>query len=484
MALAVLSLPLWAAQDTDSPIDQVLDRLWKQNGIKPAEASTDTEFLRRVYLDIIGVIPPIDELKAFLRDDRPDKRDRMIESLVRSNAFASYWAEKLTNDWLGYGQIYLDASRGGFKKWLRDQLLDGKPYPEIVSRIISADVNSAPGTFVRRWIASNFTKVTPETVATRVSKEFLGIRLHCAQCHDHPFDKWTRQDFFGLAAFFAGIGAQDYGKFEEKNVKSFKFEGFKEPVGLRFLDGTIPPGSWPRRELADWVERQDQLARALCNRVWAYMFGRGVIEPWDDLNAQAKPLVPGLLEVLVAEFKRSDLRGLVKFIAGSRAYQRTSEKLNASDGALFSRAAVRPMLPEQLLNSLMRATGVVPRGSDYNDVKGEFARLFFADRPPEGSDLTAYRGTVQQVLKMLELDNTLYDGARINGRGMLDRLVEQNKSPEAVFEALYLATLTRLPSEREMELCLKHYKKWDEYLNAYEDVFWALLNTNEFFFNH
>lgn len=487
-SILLMVLPLAAGQDTfkATPIDHILDSFWKQKGITPADPAGDNEFLRRVTLDLIGVIPTIEETKAFLRDDRADKRERKIDSLVRGNAFASYWAEKLTNDWLGYGDTYFDRGRGDFKKWLRAELIDGKSYPDIVSRIVSAEVAAPPGAFIRRWIFADFTKASPETVASRVSRSFLGVQLNCAQCHDHPFDKWTRMDFYGMATFFAGFDVKDYTKFSEKHVKTFAFEGFKEPIPLRFLDGTAPEGKWPRGELAKWISRPENpwLAKAICNRVWAYLFGRGIVEPWDDLNAQSKPSIPGLLETLADEFTKNggDLRRLVRFIAMSKAYQRTSE--NAASGEYFSRAAVRPMLPEQLLNSLMRATGVIPRGSDYNEFKGEFAKLFFSTRNPEGTDLTTYRGSIQQVLKMLELDHAIYDGGRVNGGGMLDRLLEDKKNPEDIFDGIYLATLSRVPTEREREICMRQLKKWDEYCNAYEDVFWALLNSNEFFFNH
>jgi hypothetical protein len=488
-AVAFLTLSLATGQDAfHSPIDRVLERTWKEKKIAPADLSPDLEFLRRAYLDIIGVIPTTEEVKAFLRDERPDKRERKIDALTRGNAFASYWSEKLTNDWLGYGNAYFDGNRPAFKKWLREKFQEGKTYPDIVADIIRADIGAPPGAFVRRWIFADFTKPSPETVASRMTRSFLAVQLNCAQCHDHPFDKWTREDFYGMAAFFAGVSVTDYTQYNEKHVKAFKFEGFKEPIAIRFLDGTRPEGKWPRGELAAWIARPDNpwLARAICNRVWAYMFGKGIVDPWDDLNAQTKPSVPGLLDVLVDEFKRTggDLRQLVKFIANSRAYQRTSE----GSGDLFSHAAVRPMLPEQLLNSLMRATGVIPRGSDYNEFKGDFAKLFFGDGQYErlqGNDLTSYRGTIQQVLKMLDLDNNVYDGGRVNGQGLLDKLLAKHeKSPETMFDEIYLACLGRVPTEREREICMKQYKKWDENWNAYEDVFWALLNSNEFFFNH
>jgi hypothetical protein len=491
-ALALLALTAVGQDSAQSPLDRILEAAWRDRGIRPAEPASDTEFLRRVNLDVIGVIPTVDETKGFLNDDRPDKRARKIESLVRSSAFATYWAEKLTNDWMGYGNIYFDNSRRAFKKWLKEQLLENRPYPEVAAAVVGAEISSDPGAFLRRWIVRDFTKASPEDAAMRVSRSFLGIQLHCAQCHDHPFDRWTRQDFYGVAAFFAGIKAENYySKFDETPVRAYKVEGFKEPIAPKFPDGEAAPGGRPRAELAGWMSRKDNsyLARAICNRVWAYLFGRGIVEPWDDLNGQAKELVPGLLAALVEEFRAGggDLRHLVRVIVGTRAYQRTSEKLGGGDGELFSRAMVRPMLPEQLLNSLMRATGVVPRGSDYNEFKGEFSRLFYSNVSMDrlsGADLTGYRGTIQQVLRMLDLDNDVYDGGRINGKGRLDALVEKHRSPEDLFEGIYLACLSRMPTEREREICLKHHKKWEEFLNAYEDVFWALLNSNEFFFNH
>lgn len=460
------------------PIDAVLDAYWERHGIQPAPEADDAEFLRRVHLDLTGVIPTADQVRAFLR--RPDRAAK-IEELLSSPWYAKYWTEKLTNDWLGYGSGYFFGDRVPFKKWLRERIEAGERYDVLVRALICED-----SAFLRRWMSS------PEDLMTRISRSFLGVPLDCARCHDHPFDRWTQEDFYSMTAFFAGLRIKEGSKLYEVVLpEEVKFEGYPRPVRPRFLDGTRPGEKRPRVAFARWLTGPEnrQFARAFANRVWAYFFGRGVVEPFDDLSEKNKPVVPGLLDVLADEFVRSgyDMRALMRLVVTSRAYQRTSRRQASREGEAFSRAAVRPLLPEQFLYSLMRATGRRLRGEDFVEFKGEVFRIVFENADIarlSNVNLTQYSASVQQVLRLLDLDNDIFDGLRVHGRGLLDEVIRECKSPEEIVERMYLTVLSRPPTDVELHKCLAYFRKKEEYLNAWEDILWALVNSNEFFFNH
>lgn len=462
------------------PVDALLDAYWRDYGIQPAPDAEDAEFLRRVNLDLIGVIPTAEEVREFLR--KPD-RTKKIDELLASRWYAKYWTEKLTNDWLGYGSGYFSlGDRVSFKKWLREKIERGERYDAIVRAVISEDSQ-----FIRRWMSS------PEDLMTKVSKSFLGVQLHCARCHDHPFDRWTQEDFYSMTAFFAGLRMkQDYSKtYEVVLPDEVKFEGFPKAVKPRFLDGTTPTEKRPRVALAKWMTAPENrlFARAFANRIWAYFFGRGVVEPYEDLSEKNKPSVPGLLDVLADEFVKSgyDMRALMRLIVTSKAYQRTSRKQRNREGEAFSRAATRPMLPEQLLYSLMRATGKRHKGEDFMEFKGELFRIVFESAnigQLSNVNLTQYSASMQQVLRLLDLDNDIFDGLRVRGKGLLDKLIKECKSSEEIVERMYLSVLSRPPTDVELQKCLAYFRRKDEYLNAWEDILWALVNSNEFFFNH
>ena len=369
--LLILTLILIFASPTaivgQDPLRNVIDRQiekgWTANKVTPSEPSTDAEFLRRVYLDLIGVVPTYDETVQFLDDASGDKRDRLITSLLDDPRFALHQAEVWDQVLFGRNPPGFGADkRDGFQTWLREQFADNTPYDQWVNAILVAEGNTvddgAPMFFVQY-------KNHPEDATEAVTQKFLGVQLQCARCHDHPFESWTQLDFYGTAAFFARLQVVDVGKKDkltmyaigEKNLGDVLFTGpvteqevgkKGEPVKPKFLHGdplvepelpkdfkedrNFPNGKMPPKpqfsrkdQLAEWITRPDNpyFARAVANRVWAQFMGRGIVHPVDNMSESNQPSHPELLDALSAAMVRTkfDLKWYIRELVNSQTYQ-------------------------------------------------------------------------------------------------------------------------------------------------------------------
>jgi hypothetical protein len=487
-------------------IDQLITARWAAKNVVPASPAEDPEFLRRVYLDLAGRVPRVSEVRDFLDDSRPDKRRRLVEWLLASpsyvNNFGNLWSDLLLSQG---NQDQLQYLKPAFESWLRKQLEADTPYDKLVREVLAGSVaynnmGEREGSALAFYQAN---EMKPENLAASTSRLFLGVKLECAQCHKHPFAKWSRKQFWQFAAFFAGVqsanGAGFGGVIERKDRRQLKIGGTDKVVEARFLDDSRPDWkkvSSPRVALADWVTSpaNPYFTRNIVNRVWAHFFGVGIVDPIDDLDPTNPASHPELLDELARQFveHRYDVKYLIRAITSSRTYQLSSAVSHPSqaDPRLFARVSVKGLTAEQLFDSLATATGYHDGGDNPRlgfiagrSVRREFLTKFASkDRPTETQTtilqaLALMNGQFTADATSLELSETL---AAVADAPFLD-------STSRRVEVLFLATLSRKPRPGELERFVKYVDRkraGGKDKAALADVFWALLNSSEFILNH
>jgi hypothetical protein len=492
-------------------IDSQIESHWIAQNVSPTEPVDDAEFLRRVSLDLVGRIPTVMEVREFLDDTSPDKRRQLVDRLLDDPRYAvhftNYWRKVLIPEVeTDFNVAYLAP---GFDAWLRTKLLENASYKTMVGEILSVDVS---GGNMYRYTDTNpiafyaAKEIKPENLAAATSRMFLGVRIECAQCHDHPFDQWKRRDFWGYSAFFAGLeqsrpgpgsffaGLREF--FGQRKVQIPDTEEYVEPT---YLDGTpMPRGTAlkPRQALTEWIisDSNPYFARTAVNRLWAHFFGTGFVDPIDDFSERNPPSHPELLDALAKEFvsHQYDLKFLVRAITLSRAYQLTSRQTDSrqADPKLFAKMAVRGLSPEQLYDNLAQATGrFEPFAIQYAYVfgqvtpRGRITELF----SDIGTSSTDRPTTILQSLALMNGD--LVNEATQVDRGQLLGSIADFPGFKADdrIEALYLSTFSRLPTDAEREALTKHLAEQGTEAKgrqALADVFWAMLNSSEFLYNH
>lgn len=497
-------------------IDEVFSNDWQASQVKVAPPADDAEFLRRVYLDIAGKIPSVAEARAFLDDNRPDKRRRLIEDLVNRGSFAAHFANVWRDLLLPGANMNLET-RGlasPFETWLRVRFAANVPYDQLVAELITARLATpAQPNPLQRTVAAPspgaFFQVNenkPENLAANTSRIFLGMQVQCAQCHDHPFSHWRRDEFWALAAFFGNLQPTTPDGDAANAAAQVTVAGgmltIKVPetdlvVEAKFLDGSPPQlraGEDPRLALSRWITRRDNpyFARAAVNRLWDHFFGRGFVDPVDDLDERNPPLHPELFDEVARQFVAHDydLKYLVRAIALTRAYQLSSRTEAGSQSELdhFARMPLKRMTPEQLYDSLVQATGfrdsnttqqpLNPFGDD--SVRNQFLAKF--------SDQSARRSEAQtSIPQALSLMNGVFtnDATSLERSQIMSAIIELPVLDTAGrIETLCLATLSRLPDEEEARLLVEYVQQSADEKEALADVFWVLLNSAEFIFNH
>jgi hypothetical protein len=496
-------------------IDQYLAERWQRDGVTPAALADDAEFLRRIYLDLAGRIPLTSEVRRFLKDSTPDKRLRIIETLLKEQSYANH----MTHVWRALLLPETDTDdqlrqlQTGFETWLRKQFADNVGYDKMVRQLVTLPFGSGPngmntyynemndpssGSPVAFYMAKNG---KPETLAASTARLFLGARLECAQCHDHPFARWKREQFWGLAAFYAGLQKQRedfYGPISElTDRREMTIPGTERVVQANFLDGTEPKWKYkvgPRVTLADWLTSADNpyFARAAANRVWAHFFGIGIVEPVDDLNDENPPSHPELLNDMAREFAAHDfdLKFLMRAITLTKAYQLTSAASHESQELprQFSRMAVKGLTPNQLYDSLVQATGYrdpTPANQRLYDTGS--TRAVFLSKFAAQDKRTEYHTSIPQALALMN-SQLIADVTSLERSELLGAVAESPfMQPADKVEALFLATLSRKPRAEESERLVKYINDGGaakDKKKALADVFWALLNSPEFILNH
>jgi len=426
----------------DPTIDTLLAEAWGERGVKPAPLCDDAEFLRRASLDLIGRVPTLDEHRAFLK--KPDRAAKVDELLVRPE-FPRFWSELWTAMLNGYPAAF-ESNRDALRFWLEKQFRENAPFDRIADQLIVASGLSTVDGPV------NFLLHNSVDPAIKVSRTFLGMRLDCAKCHDHPFDRWTQKDYEDVARFFALMRREQTGAGNVRLLDQPQANGAAKP---RFLTGAQPVTARWREELSFFITRSKPFARAFANRLWYHFMGRGIVDPPDDFTQKNKPSVPKLLDFLAAEAERTrfDVKAMIRTVCASDAYRRSSrrEKPDRSLEATFAYRVLKPLTPEQVFDSIVSSL-------DARDLQGRRANFIktFVGRSlgEDFSNAWRYRETVQDVMTKLSLDL---------------------KAPAGSLDELYLRLLGRAPSVRERERCRGREPA---------DVVYALANSNEFFFNH
>jgi hypothetical protein len=479
-------------------IDQLLAERWQQAGARPAAAADAAEFLRRVCLDLTGVIPTVAEARQFLSDPQEDERARLIERLLASPAHATYLA-RIWRQLLVPEASTPEQRRDAFalENWLREQFADRVRYDRLVADFLVSAGETGPVAFYTSRA------LKPEKLAADTARIFLGLRIECAECHDHPYDRWKQNDFWGYAAFFARLDRSPMDRPNEPprlvdlDVGEARLPGGDTVVRPRFPGAAEigGDGAGTRREqLAVWVASRDNpyLAKAAVNRVWRQLFGRGLVEPADDLGPQNPPSHPELLDELTAYFVRSgfDLRQLYRALTNTQAYQRTSRADDGTDFPpdWFARMAVRPLSADQLYDSLNRSLmrrPLPPRSpSEAGDDPVRQAFLARLRTPGEGG--TEYRAGVLQALALINGEDIAAASDPERG-GLLSALEAPFLDDGERIDTLVLASLSRLPDDAERSAllaCLADRQSATQRRKALGDVLWALLNSAEFAMNH
>ena len=526
VALLTASLASFAGESDLTPqqlaakIDHHLATRWALEDIQPAPIASDSEFVRRVYLDLIGRIPRVAETREFLADPAPDKRAKLIERLLANAQFVTHWSNTWRDIILPAGgnqQAALFANN--LRGWIEQQIRKDTPYDKMVRGLLAAPMNAGGAPQARPlpqplnagplayFQAQEF---KPENLAASTARVFLGVRLECAQCHDHPFAKWAQTDFWGLAAFYSGIQPNNFtrpaGRQQQPVVlknpgREIKIPGKEKIVKAMFPTGEPPlwdDGIESRQVLAEWVTSKSNpyFARTAANRLWVHCFGMGLMDPCDDEPTDENPIRhPELLTELTQQFIAHDfdVKYLVCSIMLSQAYQRTSALSHPSqkETQAFARMPVRGLTPEQLFDSLATATGYNfqqgqpdPRIVIFNDqsVRGQLLNRFAAqERRTE---------TQTSILQALALMNGKFvsDATSLRSSNTLAAIADVPfMTLEQKIDALFLAALSRSPRAEERDRLVTYAQRGGGQSApsaALADIFWVLLNTSEFLLNH
>ena len=494
----------WPNVAVHNYVDEAVYAKLKKLRLKPSETCDDTTFIRRVSLDITGTLPKADEVEKFLADKDPQRREKLVDQLLQRSEFAELWvmkfAELLEIRSLA-NRVYPKAAVLYFE-WLRDQMLANVGVDQIVQKLLTASESNF------RNPAANYYQIEPDTLklAENTAQVFMGMRIQCAQCHNHPFDRWTMNDYYGFAAFFSQVGRKT-GDDPRETVVFDRHDGeMKHPVSgavmpPKFLGGAVPEikGKTRREVLAQWLTSPDNpyFARNLANLVWTHFIGRGIIEPVDDVRISNPPSNPELIDALAKKLVdyKYDFRKLVKDVCVSSTYQLSSRTntTNASDDRNFSKAAIRRIRAEVLLDCISQVTETqdkfpgLPRGSRAVEIADGNTGTYFlttfgrATRTTVCSCEVRTDPNLSQALHLLNGD-TLQN--KIEQGGVVKKMLKGGDSPEKIIEDLYLRCLSRKPTAGEKEKLSKFVTADANSEQVLNDIFWSLLNAKEFVFNH
>jgi uncharacterized protein DUF1549/uncharacterized protein DUF1553 len=499
----------WTSLPQYNYVDQLLDAKLKRLKILPSPPVDDAEFLRRVSLDLTGLAPTPEEIRAFVADktEARTKRSRKIDELLARPEYVDTWTLKW-GDLLQSSRRYLgDKGMWEFREWIRDSIAQNKPYDKFVSELLTARGSSYENP------AANFFRVTRNAKASmeKTTQLFMGVRLVCTQCHDHPFEKWTQNQYYEMAAFFASVGLKPgfesgdeivYDKREDNEVKHPKTGRVVAPKYLVASLGAPPiAANFNRREsLVEWLTSKENpfFARAIANRFWSYFLGRGIIEPVDDIRASNPPVNEALLEALTKDLTDHDfdLKHLMRTIVNSRAYQAgiQTNAWNDDDKVNFSHAMPRRLGAEELMDGISQAAGARPKFSEVPpDTKAEafpdphVGKDGFLDvfgRPARESSCECERRSDISLPQALNLMNGRTIGDAIaDPKGRVAKLILAGASDRAIVEELYLAALSRFPTAGEYDTAASFLKGGQRRAAWAQDLLWSLVNSKAFLYN-
>lgn len=488
-------------------IDDLVFAKLRRLNIVPSPLSSDSEFLRRVYLDTVGVLPTLDEVGAFLESKDTDKRAKVIDELIGRPEFAAVWATRFAD--LFRTGLLDQGHKGGrlMYNWLRKSFMEDKPYNQFATELLTASGQLKFNPTANFYYITEFSE--PENIATNISQVFLGVRLECARCHNHPWEKWTQDDFWGFAAFFGRMGVKDTYENDESQIL-LKVKGevihpkTKKPVGPKYLDGPSEveqAGEDIREKLAAWITAPGNpwFSRAIVNRMVKHYLGRGLVEPVDDFRVTNPASNQALLDALAKDFVEHGyhLKRLALLILNSRTYQLSSEPndTNSGDQINYSHYYVRRLMAEQLADSVTQVTGIAEKYPGYmlgtrameipQGAPSYFLATFGRMKAREVICDRDSQPDMAQAMHLISGETLARQTTAKNGN--LDKwLADASLRDEDIVRRIFLAALTREPTSRELSLSLAPVaaKGAESRRQALEDVLWAIFNSKEFLFNH
>jgi len=493
----------WKETPENNYIDKLMHDKFKKLRILPSQLCTDEEFLRRATLDITGVLPTKEEYERFMADMDPKKREKLVDELLERKEFVEMWVMKWaellqirTTRQISYKPMLL------YYNWLKEKVASNTPMDVMVQELLGA----SGGTFTNP--ATNYYQNETDTlkVSENVAQVFMGMRIQCAQCHNHPFDRWTMDDYYSFANFFSQIGRKRAEDPRERIIYNRGSGDVRHPIGNRvmppkFLGGEVPDvkGKDRRVVMANWLASSDNpyFAKNLSNIVWAHFFGKGIIDEVDDVRISNPPVNKELLNTLGEKFTEYnyDFKKLVRDICTSRTYQLSTatNETNEKDNRNFSHASLRRVRAEILLDMITQATQTknkfqgLPLGARAVQIANGNTSTYFltafgrAERETVCSCEVKMEPNLSQALHLLNGD-TLH--SKIQQGKVVGTLLEEGLSPEQVITELYVRCLTRKPTDDELTELVAIVNSEDDKKLALEDVFWGLLNSREFVFNH
>ncbi len=502
----VLALPVGikysAPEVQGNYIDKLVADKLQNLRMLPSGLCTDEEFLRRVTIDIVGLMPTEEEYHAFMADTSADKRSKLVNSLLERKEFSEIWAMK----WAQLLMIKSDnqvSYKAAFQyaSWLTNQFANNVPIDKIVRDLIA----SSGGVF--ETPATNFYQVERDTLKTaeNVAQVFMGIRTQCAQCHNHPFDRWTMDDYYGFASFFSQIGRKNGEDYREVIV--FNRGGGEvnhpvtgKPLPPKFLGGIAPKIEKDRREvLADWITSPDNpfFATSIANRVWAHFMGVGIVEPVDDIRVSNPATNPELFKALgdkLTEYK-FDVKQLVRDICNSNAYQRATQTndTNKQDTRNYAFARIRRIPAETLLDCISEVTGTkdkfrgLPEGARAVQIADGTTSTYFLTafgRSPRTTVCEAEASTDPSLSQALHMLNGSTTQGKIAQGQLVKKWLEAKLEVPQILEHIFIRSLSRKPTEAEVQSLSKLVAESPNPQAGLEDAFWVVLNSREFMFNH
>ncbi|MEX0677848.1 MAG: DUF1549 domain-containing protein [Pirellulales bacterium] len=502
-----LGVPVESTPEPKNFVDELVFKKLKTLGVPPSAVCDDATFIRRAAVDIAGRLPTPDESEKFLADADPAKRERWIDTLLASTDYADFFANKWSSILRNKrrDQTFARGTRI-FHDWIRDSLHANVPYDQFVRQLLTAS-----GEIGRNPPVAWYREVDDINEQVEDSAQlFLGLRIQCARCHHHPFEKWSQQDYYGLAAFFSRVQRKPGAQFGEQRVvynrgapsaTHPKTGQSVPPAGLGAKPATISTEDDPRQALVDWMVQKDNpfFARALANRYWKHFFSRGLVDPEDDMRVTNPATNQELLDALSAAFIDGsfDIKQLVRTICNSRTYQLSSlpNEYNVNDKQNFSRYYPKRLQAEVLLDAIDAVTesktpfGGVPAGVRAVQLPDSGFSSYFLTvfgKPENSSACECERSSEANLAQSLHLLNSSeVQGKLSDGGGRAALLAAQKeRSREDKIREVYLRVYSRAPETDEMAVALGHLSKSKDEKLAFEDILWALVNTKEFLFNH
>jgi len=507
---AILPHGIPLAQIDNFPARNYIDELtiakWKKLGLTPTPVCDDSTFIRRVTLDANGRLPTAKEVREFLADQNPNKRAEWIDRLLDAPEYASYFA-------LRWGSVLRNSNLAGadqasyaFHNWLKDMLARNRPYDEFVRGIIAASGEWQDAPAINWYWQSRDDQLHQVTADT--AQVFLGQRLQCARCHHHPYEKWSQDDYYGLAGFFTRLGRKSFGQPPPYFASPTATTGEKNPrtgkvPDPRYLSGEAAVFSAeedPRHGLVDWMAKPENpfFAKSLVNRLWGHFFGRGLVHEVDDMRATNPASNPQLLDALAKDFieHQFDMQHICRVMLNSSVYQLGSEPTegNQKDRQNFARYYGRRMIAEVFLDSIDQATGTktkfngVASSSRAVDLPHENFGSHFLDtfdRPRRVTGCECERSSGATLAQVLTLANSDEIESKIgDAQGVITRLLKDQRSFDEIVDELYLGSLSRFPTSDERIKTKYFVDAVENKTEAYQDLLWTLLNSREFMFNH